>query len=90
MAKHSVIKTKRIISTPSKRKKRRFLDRPIVQRPAAKVIQMPKTSRMAQAFVSRKISKNVEEGRPRAQAIAIALSQARKEGFSVPKKKESQ
>jgi len=37
--------------------------------------RMPKKIR---TFIARKISKNVKEGKPKSQAIAIAFSQARK------------
>ncbi len=48
---------------------------------------MPKSSKKAQKFVSRKISKIHREGKKLDQAIAIALSMARKKGLKVGKKK---
>lgn len=38
-------------------------------------------SKEAEAFLTKKISKNILEGRPRSQAVAISFSQARKKGF---------
>ena len=46
---------------------------------------MAKISPKAQKFISKKISKNIKEGRPSKQAQAIAFSQARQRGFIVPK-----
>lgn len=46
---------------------------------------MAKLSPKAKKFISKKISKNIEEGRPPKQAQAIAFSQARQRGFKVPK-----
>jgi hypothetical protein len=43
----------------------------------------------AQEFISKKIKKNVEEGKPQEQAIAVAHSQAREEGYEVPEKKSA-
>jgi len=43
-----------------------------------------KLSPAAQKFISKKIKKNVEEGKSQAQSIAIAYSQARAEGYKVP------
>lgn len=48
----------------------------------AKLRNSPK----AKKFISRKIKKNIEEGKPQKQSVAIAFSQARKKGFKVPKK----
>ena len=45
------------------------------------------TTPEAQDFISKKIKKNVEEGKPEAQAVAVGMSQAREEGYSVPEKK---
>ena len=45
---------------------------------------MAKISPKAQKFISKKISKNIREGRPPKQAQAIAFSQARHMGFRVP------
>jgi hypothetical protein len=44
-----------------------------------------KTTPEAQEYISKKIEKNVEEGKPQEQAIAIAHSQAKEKGFDVPK-----
>lgn len=46
-----------------------------------------KFSPAASAFVSHKIKKLREEGRPLKQSVAIALSMARQKGLKVPKKK---
>lgn len=43
-------------------------------------------SKKADAYIKRKIKKNIEEGRPPKQAVAIAFSQARAKGYKVPKK----
>lgn len=40
-------------------------------------------SKEAQAFLSMKIRKNIQEGRPMGQAIAIGLSQTKKRGFKI-------
>ncbi len=40
-------------------------------------------------FLRNKIRKNIREGKPRSQAIAIAFSQARKAGCPVAPRKES-
>ena len=40
----------------------------------------------AKKFISDKIEKNRNEGRSQKQSVAIAYSQARKEGFRVPSK----
>lgn len=42
------------------------------------------TSRKARGFIARKIAKNLDEGRDPDQAVAIAYSQARQEGYDVP------
>ena len=47
-----------------------------------------KLSKEAQAFISDKIKILIEEGRPAAQAKAIAYSMAEKEGFKIPKRKK--
>lgn len=39
--------------------------------------------------ISENIKKEMHEGKPQKQAVAIALSQARKEGAKIPKKSES-
>jgi len=44
-----------------------------------------KVSAEARKFVSQKIRKNIREGKPTQQAVAVAFSQARKAGFKVPK-----
>lgn len=41
-------------------------------------------SKKAQKFISKKIRKNIEEGKPLKQAQAIAYSQARAKGYKVP------
>ena len=46
------------------------------------------TSKAAQKFISAKIEKNMEEGRPQKQAVAIAYSQARAAGYKVPRSSE--
>jgi len=43
-------------------------------------------SKKAQKFISRKIRKNIEEGNPPKQAVAISYSQARAKGYKVGKK----
>jgi hypothetical protein len=43
-----------------------------------------KLSPEAEKFISRKIRKNIKEGRPQKQAVAIAYSQARAKGYKVP------
>ena len=45
---------------------------------------MAKLSKKAQKFISKKIRKNIEEGKSREQAVAIAYSQARAKGYKVP------
>lgn len=47
------------------------------------------TSDEAQKWISEKIKKLVDEGKPQDQAVAIALSMAREKGYSVPEKKSS-
>ena len=42
------------------------------------------TSKEARGFIARKIAKNIDEGRPPEQAVAIAYSQARAKGYDVP------
>lgn len=44
---------------------------------------MAKLNPEARKFISRKIKKNISEGKPQKQSIAIAYSQARKKGFEV-------
>lgn len=41
-------------------------------------------SKEARGFIARKIAKNIDEGRDPKQAVAIAFSQARAEGYKVP------
>lgn len=47
----------------------------------------PTMSQAARLWVSRKIRKIMREGKKQKQAIAIALSMARKRGYKVPRKK---
>jgi len=42
----------------------------------------------ARRFVGRKIAANIEEGKDPQQAKAIAFSQARQEGYKIPKPDE--
>lgn len=44
---------------------------------------MAKISPKARNLISKKISKNIHEGKPQKQAVAIAFSQAREKGFEV-------
>lgn len=44
-------------------------------------------SKEARKFISKKIKKNLEEGKPFRQSIAIAYSQARAEGYKIPQYK---
>jgi len=45
---------------------------------------MTQMSPEARGFIARKIAKNLDEGREPRQAVAIAYSQARAEGYKVP------
>lgn len=40
------------------------------------------------AFIARKIGKNREEGKSENQSVAIAYSQAKKEGYYVPPRRK--
>jgi len=51
-----------------------------------KIVKRNATSKEAQEWISNKISKLVDEGKDRDQAVAIAHSMARQKGFDVPKK----
>ena len=46
---------------------------------------MAKLNPRAKKFIAGKM-KNIGEGRPRKQAVAIAISQARQRGFKIPKR----
>ena len=50
---------------------------------------MPTVSEAAKRFLKRKIEKNINEGKPQDQAVAIAHTQAQQKGFDVPKKKKN-
>jgi hypothetical protein len=45
-----------------------------------------KMSPKARAFLSKKIRANIREGKPKSQAVAISYSQAREQGFKLPKR----
>lgn len=47
---------------------------------------MVKYSKKAQDFIGKKMHKMKDEDRPKSQKIAIALSEARREGYEIPKK----
>lgn len=46
-------------------------------RPKIMIRRMPMLTKTEREFISRKIRKNIKEGKPRKQAIAIGFSQAR-------------
>ena len=49
---------------------------------------MPLDKGKSKAAVSRNIKTEMEAGKPQKQAIAIALSEARRHGAKIPKKKK--
>lgn len=50
---------------------------------------MAKYSKKAQKAIGAKMSKMKGEDKPQAQKVAIAMSEARKKGLKVPKKKKA-
>jgi len=48
---------------------------------------MPLSKGKSQKVIGKNIKTEIEFGKPRKQAIAIALSEARKSGAKIPKKK---
>ena len=48
----------------------------------------PKTTKNARSFIQRHIKKHIEDGMEQKRAIAAAYSEARKKGYSVPKRKK--
>mgnify|MGYP001608965566 CR=1 FL=1 len=49
------------------------------------MVRQHRLSPKARLFIARKIRRNIREGKRPRQAVAIAFSQARKEGFRVSK-----
>lgn len=47
-----------------------------------------KTTKNARSFMQRHIKKHMEEGMEQKRAVAAAYSEARKKGYSVPKRKK--
>lgn len=52
-----------------------------------KIKRKTKTTKKARSFIQRHIKKHMEDGMEQKRAIAAAYSEARKKGYSVPKKK---
>lgn len=50
---------------------------------------MPLTHGKSKKAISENITKEVHAGKPQKQAVAIALSEARKSGARIPKKKKA-
>lgn len=48
-----------------------------------------KTTKSARSFMQRHIKKHIEEGMEQKRAVAAAYSEARKKGYSIPKKKKA-
>lgn len=47
-----------------------------------------KTTKSARSFMQKHIKKHVKEGMEQKRAVAAAYSEARKKGYSVPKRKK--